>query len=134
MLVLPPQLRKSCINPEATRNLLMCFLWVLKNSEQTFLRHWWSELPINRLAHILEVLYLAVSNFEYKVCGWLGVVCGWVGAVCVGGWVLCVGGWVLCVGGWVLCVGGEVLMVVCGWVLCVDGWVLCVWVGVVCGC
>ncbi|XP_076463063.1 dedicator of cytokinesis protein 7-like isoform X1 [Babylonia areolata] len=60
------RLRKSPINAEATRNLLMCFLWVLKNSELSFLRQWWNDMPINRLARILEVLYLAVSNFEYK--------------------------------------------------------------------
>ncbi|XP_070194616.1 dedicator of cytokinesis protein 7-like isoform X3 [Littorina saxatilis] len=60
------RLRKSPINPDATRNLLMCFLWVLKNSEQTFLRQWWNDLPMHRLGRILEVLYLAVSNFEYK--------------------------------------------------------------------
>lgn len=45
----------------------MCFLWVLKNSEQSFLRQWWNDLPMNRLGRILEVLYLGVSNFEYKV-------------------------------------------------------------------
>ena len=45
----------------------MCFLWVLKNSELSFLKQWWNEMSMNRLARILEVLYLAVSNFEYKV-------------------------------------------------------------------
>lgn len=58
--------RRSPINPEASRNLLMCFLWVLKNSEHSVLRQWWNDLPLHRLAKNLEVLYLAVSNFEYK--------------------------------------------------------------------
>lgn len=61
------KLRKSPINQESTRNLMMCFLWVLKNADHASLRHWWSELPINKLARILEILYLVISNFEYKV-------------------------------------------------------------------
>ncbi|XP_005089591.1 dedicator of cytokinesis protein 7 isoform X1 [Aplysia californica] len=58
--------RKTPLSLELTRSLLACFLWVLKNSKQSLLRNWWSELPITRLASLLEVLYLAVSNFEYR--------------------------------------------------------------------
>jgi hypothetical protein len=45
----------------------MCFQWVLKNIDSQFLRHWWSELPLTKLNQILEVLYLTIYNFEYKV-------------------------------------------------------------------
>ena len=52
---------------ESTRSLLLCFLWVLKNAKQSVLKTWWTELPIERLAKLLDILLLAVSNFEYKV-------------------------------------------------------------------
>ncbi|BFY99508.1 hypothetical protein BsWGS_02548 [Bradybaena similaris] len=58
--------RKTPLGLESTRNLLLCFLWVLKNAKQSLLKSWWSELPITKLASLLEVLFLAVSNFEYK--------------------------------------------------------------------
>ncbi|XP_055884538.1 dedicator of cytokinesis protein 7-like isoform X6 [Biomphalaria glabrata] len=58
--------RKTPLSPESSRSLLLCFLWVLKNAKQSQLKSWWSELPLNKLANLLEVLYLAVSNFEYK--------------------------------------------------------------------
>lgn len=55
------------LNAEATRNLLICFLWLLKNADTSVLKTWWSDLPLTRLSRILEVIYLEVSNFEYKV-------------------------------------------------------------------
>ncbi|PVD22808.1 hypothetical protein C0Q70_16064 [Pomacea canaliculata] len=60
------RMRRSQINMESTRNLLMGFLWVLKNADHACLRHWWVDLPMAKLSRILEILYLAVSNFEYK--------------------------------------------------------------------
>ncbi|XP_059178065.1 dedicator of cytokinesis protein 7-like isoform X2 [Physella acuta] len=58
--------RKTPLSLESTRSLLMCFLWVLKNAKQSQLKSWWSDLPIAKLADLLQVLFLAVSNFEYK--------------------------------------------------------------------
>jgi hypothetical protein len=55
------------LGPEATQDLLVCFLWVLKNVDQRFLRSWWSDLPPSRLSQLLDILYLCESNFEYKV-------------------------------------------------------------------
>ena len=55
------------LSAESTRNLLLCFLWVVKNMDQRVLRQWWADLPAPRLAQLLDVLYLAISNFEYKV-------------------------------------------------------------------
>jgi hypothetical protein len=50
-----------------TRNLLLCFLWVLKNVEKSVLKQWWTELPHNRLLTLLEVLRITLSCFQYKV-------------------------------------------------------------------
>ncbi|XP_052274365.1 dedicator of cytokinesis protein 7-like isoform X2 [Dreissena polymorpha] len=60
------KIRKCQLNAEDTRNLLICFLWVLKNVDKSLLRHWWADIPINRLNCILEIVYFAVSNFEYR--------------------------------------------------------------------
>ncbi|XP_069942512.1 dedicator of cytokinesis protein 7 isoform X9 [Cherax quadricarinatus] len=60
------QPRKCPLSSETTRNLLICLLWVLRNADETTLRHTLSELPHNRLHQLLDVLYVAVSCFEYK--------------------------------------------------------------------
>ncbi|XP_069184991.1 dedicator of cytokinesis protein 7 isoform X19 [Procambarus clarkii] len=60
------QPRKCPLSSETTRNLLICLLWVLRNADETTLRHTLSELPHNRLHQLLDVLYIAVSCFEYK--------------------------------------------------------------------
>ena len=62
------QIRKCQLNAEDTRNLLMCFTWVLKNVDKSVLKQWWTDMPINRLNCILEIIYFTVSNFEYRVC------------------------------------------------------------------
>ena len=36
------------LGPVSTRNLLLCFLWVLKNIDKTFLNQWWFTLSIGR--------------------------------------------------------------------------------------
>ena len=36
------------MGPDGTRNLLLCFLWVLHNIDPALLCHWWSTLPISR--------------------------------------------------------------------------------------
>ena len=61
------QIRKCQLNAEDTRNLLVCFVWVLKNVDKALLKQWWTDIPINRLNCILEIIYFAVSNFEYRV-------------------------------------------------------------------
>ncbi|XP_056020103.1 dedicator of cytokinesis protein 7-like isoform X2 [Ostrea edulis] len=61
-----PKSKKSPLTTECTRNLLICFMWVIKNADETVLRQWWSELNVNVLAQILDVLYFCISNFEYK--------------------------------------------------------------------
>ncbi|XP_052775389.1 dedicator of cytokinesis protein 7-like isoform X2 [Mya arenaria] len=60
------KIRKCQLNAEDSRNLLICFTWVLKNVDKSVLRTWWTDMPINRLNCILEIIYYAVSNFEYR--------------------------------------------------------------------
>lgn len=61
------QTRRSGLSNETTRNLLICFLWVVKNMEKDVLRQWWLDLPVQRLRQMLEVLNICISCFEYKV-------------------------------------------------------------------
>ncbi|XP_066460304.1 dedicator of cytokinesis protein 8 isoform X3 [Eleutherodactylus coqui] len=56
----------STLSPESTRNLLTCFLWIMKNAEQTVIQKWLAYLPILQLNRILDLLYMCVSCFEYK--------------------------------------------------------------------
>uniref|UniRef100_A0A6B0VH54 Putative ph domain-containing protein n=1 Tax=Ixodes ricinus TaxID=34613 RepID=A0A6B0VH54_IXORI len=56
----------SQLKEEATKHLLACFLWVLKNADQRTLRHWWADWPPQRLNQLLDILYICVSCFEYK--------------------------------------------------------------------
>ncbi|XP_052102074.1 dedicator of cytokinesis protein 7-like [Mytilus californianus] len=58
--------RKCNLNAESTRNLLICFMWVIKNVDQSVLRQWWSDMDVGVLQQILDVIYYVVSNFEYR--------------------------------------------------------------------
>ncbi|XP_065573211.1 dedicator of cytokinesis protein 6-like isoform X2 [Artemia franciscana] len=62
----PSKVRRAPLSPEASRNLLVCLLWVLKNIDHSVLRLWWIEIPSSKLLGLLEVLYSAISCFEYK--------------------------------------------------------------------
>lgn len=54
------------MNAEATRNLLTCVLWTLKNVERDSLCQWMSELTATRLATLLHLLDACTSCFEYR--------------------------------------------------------------------
>ncbi|XP_071439283.1 dedicator of cytokinesis protein 7 [Hetaerina americana] len=60
------QARKFALGSETTRNLLICFLWVVKNVDKNVLKLWWTELPLSRIHQLLEVLNICISCFEYK--------------------------------------------------------------------
>ncbi|XP_075219096.1 dedicator of cytokinesis [Lycorma delicatula] len=60
------QARKTGLSAETTRNLLICFLWVIKNMDKEVLRQWWLDLPSQRLRQLLEALDICISCFEYK--------------------------------------------------------------------
>lgn len=54
------------LSSEATRHLLMCFLWVLKSLERSALAQWCGELSARRVLSLLQVLNIATAAFEYK--------------------------------------------------------------------
>ncbi|KAM4052801.1 dedicator of cytokinesis protein 8 isoform 2-T2 [Anomaloglossus baeobatrachus] len=56
----------TALSPESTRNLLTCFLWIMKNTEQSVIQKWLAYLPALQLNRILDLLYMCVSCFEYK--------------------------------------------------------------------
>ena len=58
---------ENLLGPVSTRNLLICFLWVIKNIDQELMSSWWFTLSITRLNSLLNVLDLCVSCFEYRV-------------------------------------------------------------------
>ena len=46
------------MGPGSTRNLLMSFLWVLRNIDPTHLCHWWITLPISRCVCVSDWILL----------------------------------------------------------------------------
>jgi len=52
---------------ESSRSLLICLLWVLKNADELVLQKWFMDLSVSQLNRLLDLLYLCVSCFEYKV-------------------------------------------------------------------
>ena len=58
--------RRWPLREDTTKHLLICFLWVLKNANQTVLYRYLSEMPFHRIYQLLEVLKISVSCFEYK--------------------------------------------------------------------
>ncbi|XP_071954468.1 dedicator of cytokinesis protein 7-like [Antedon mediterranea] len=51
---------------ESTKDLLMCFMWVVKNVEASSLQQWWSGLGVQRFIQLLDVFYYCLCCFEYK--------------------------------------------------------------------
>uniref|UniRef100_A0AAY5F4T4 Dedicator of cytokinesis 8 n=1 Tax=Electrophorus electricus TaxID=8005 RepID=A0AAY5F4T4_ELEEL len=60
---------KSCstLTAEASRSLLACFLWVMKNAEQGLVQRWLADTPPAQLGRLLELLTICVSCLEYRV-------------------------------------------------------------------
>ncbi|XP_067416642.1 dedicator of cytokinesis protein 6 isoform X2 [Emydura macquarii macquarii] len=56
----------ATLSAEATRALLACLLWVLKNGAADALHGWFAELPPLHVGRLLDLLYLCVACFEYK--------------------------------------------------------------------
>ncbi|XP_060619527.2 dedicator of cytokinesis protein 6 isoform X1 [Anolis sagrei] len=61
----PPR-QYSMLSAEGSRNLLVCFLWVLKNADEAVLHRWLADLSALHVNRLLDLLYLCVSCFEYK--------------------------------------------------------------------
>lgn len=54
------------LNADTTRHLMVCFLWIMKNADQSLIRKWIADLPSMQLNRILDLLFICVSCFEYK--------------------------------------------------------------------
>nr|XP_018911108.1 PREDICTED: dedicator of cytokinesis protein 7 [Bemisia tabaci] len=60
------KVRKNNLSHETMRNILICFLWVIKNMDREIMFQWWRNLPSSQLKQLLEVLDTCISYFEYK--------------------------------------------------------------------
>jgi len=58
--------RRWPLREETTRDLLICFIWVLKNTLSNLFRRWLNEQSLHKLSQLIEVLDICVSCFEYK--------------------------------------------------------------------
>lgn len=58
--------RKCTLSNETTQNLLICFLWVIKNMDKELLRKWWVDWSTLRLRQLLEMLNICIACFEYR--------------------------------------------------------------------
>ncbi|NWS41865.1 DOCK8 protein, partial [Probosciger aterrimus] len=65
-LVSLPYRQSATLSPDTTRNLLICFLWIMKNADQSLIQKWIADLPSMQLNRILDLLFICVSCFEYK--------------------------------------------------------------------
>ncbi|NXG40960.1 DOCK8 protein, partial [Psilopogon haemacephalus] len=61
-----PYRQSTMLGPDTTRNLLICFLWIMKNADQNLIQKWIADLPSMQLNRILDLLFICVSCFEYK--------------------------------------------------------------------
>uniref|UniRef100_A0A1Q3G270 Putative ph domain-containing protein n=1 Tax=Culex tarsalis TaxID=7177 RepID=A0A1Q3G270_CULTA len=57
---------KTPLSSENTRHLLSCFLWVVKNLEQSTLFKYTLGLTPHRVHQMLQVLNICIPNFEYR--------------------------------------------------------------------
>uniref|UniRef100_A0A4W5KTN8 Dedicator of cytokinesis 8 n=1 Tax=Hucho hucho TaxID=62062 RepID=A0A4W5KTN8_9TELE len=56
----------ATLSAETSRNLLVCFLWVMKNAERSLIQRWTADMPSAQLNRLLELLTICVSCFEYR--------------------------------------------------------------------
>ncbi|XP_028910927.1 dedicator of cytokinesis protein 8 isoform X3 [Ornithorhynchus anatinus] len=61
-----PYKQYNMLSPDTTRNLMICFLWIMKNADESLIRKWIADLPSMQLNRILDLLFICVSCFEYK--------------------------------------------------------------------
>uniref|UniRef100_A0A8C9VSN1 Dedicator of cytokinesis 8 n=1 Tax=Scleropages formosus TaxID=113540 RepID=A0A8C9VSN1_SCLFO len=55
------------LSAETSRNLLVCFLWIMKNADQSLIQKWTMDMPSPQLNRLLELLTICISCFEYRV-------------------------------------------------------------------
>ncbi|XP_036434251.1 dedicator of cytokinesis protein 8 isoform X2 [Colossoma macropomum] len=56
----------NTLTAETSRNLLVCFLWIMKNADQSLIQRWVVDMPSSQLSRLLELLTICVSCFEYR--------------------------------------------------------------------
>ncbi|XP_061116717.1 dedicator of cytokinesis protein 8 [Conger conger] len=56
----------ATLSAETSRNLLLCFLWVMKNVDQGLIQKWTLDMPASQLNRLLELLTICASCFEYR--------------------------------------------------------------------
>ena len=67
------------LGPVSTRNLLFCFLWVLKNIDSSLLQQWWYTLSIGRCGRLCSICtlycYYQLCVLNLVMLTTLGLVC-----------------------------------------------------------
>ena len=53
-----------------TQDLLICFIWILKNIDKKLLVYIWSNWSLNKLNKILILIDLCINHFEYRSTVW----------------------------------------------------------------
>ncbi|XP_053555956.1 dedicator of cytokinesis protein 8 [Bombina bombina] len=56
----------TTLSADCTRNLLTCFLWIMKNADQSVIHKWFAYMSTLQLNKVLDLLFICVSCFEYK--------------------------------------------------------------------
>uniref|UniRef100_A0A671PLG4 Dedicator of cytokinesis protein 8-like n=1 Tax=Sinocyclocheilus anshuiensis TaxID=1608454 RepID=A0A671PLG4_9TELE len=59
----------NMLTAETSRNLLMCFLWIIKNADQNLIQRWTVDVPSSQLSRLLELLAICISCFERLLDG-----------------------------------------------------------------
>lgn len=54
------------LREDTTKDLLLCFLWVIKNAPNDLITQLCKELSLHRLTQLIDILHLCVSCFHYK--------------------------------------------------------------------
>lgn len=56
----------TTFSEETSRDLLICFLWLLKNVDSSILRQFWTQITREQLQNVIQLLDLSIATFEYK--------------------------------------------------------------------
>ncbi|MCI4380885.1 hypothetical protein PGIGA_G00245190 [Pangasianodon gigas] len=56
----------STLSAETSRNLLVCFLWIMKNADQSLIQRWIVDISPSQLSRLLELLTICTSCFDYR--------------------------------------------------------------------
>ncbi|KAJ8040484.1 Dedicator of cytokinesis protein 7 [Holothuria leucospilota] len=54
------------LTEESTKDLLICFMWVIKNVDPATLQQWFGTITLQRLNQLLDLFFFSICAFEYK--------------------------------------------------------------------